>query len=653
MQRVSFKVGVAFFDGQINRAIRRRLATGKIQLESDTGELENLTDAELRSRWLSQEWTINEESLGCLANATYLAAPRDLGTYPESQQRIARLRMRYIQMVDPENTPYNVQVWEQKIADAAKELGDSKPPCPSSVQNWWRRFRDSKSILRLVPHNKPASGPRSRQRYEIFESVIAQVYLTKQKLPKLAVIEAVYRHVAALNQSLPAEQHIRRPSCSTIYRWLDDLHQDLVDAAREGAEAARVKYRAALGSVKVGRVLERIEIDHTPLDLIVIDSLTNLPLGRPWMTKAIDAYSRMVLGFYISFNSPSSYSVLQCLRRAMLPKDLWLTRFPEVKGVWPAFGIPDLVAADNGPDLHAEAVEAACLEMGIEILFCGVKIPEHKASIERFFRTANTGLIHRLPGTVFSNVDERGDYPAEEEAVINMHHLTMLLTKWVVDVYNVTSHRGIKARPLDVWLESAGNRIIELPLYPQQLEVITGIPAKRTLFHYGIELDGLQYNSEPLQMLRRRTGQNQKVDLKYYDDTVGHIHVFDPASKEYIRVPAKQQEYADNLARGVHRLVRERARKKFGEHYLSPELLQARAEIEAIIQDAIKHKKMGVRKSGAGYLGHDSEAIISGQDPLLQARQPIKQSKPTPPEDLPSGLDDDLPDFSGEQEGDQ
>ena len=66
MQRVSFKVGVAFFDGQINRAIRRRLATGKIQLESDTGELENLTDAELRSRWLSQEWTINEESLGCL-----------------------------------------------------------------------------------------------------------------------------------------------------------------------------------------------------------------------------------------------------------------------------------------------------------------------------------------------------------------------------------------------------------------------------------------------------------------------------------------------------------------------------------------------------------------------------------------------------------
>ena len=61
----------------------------------------------------------------------------------------------------------------------------------------------------------------------------------------------------------------------------------------------------------------------------------------------------------------------------------------------------------------------------------------------------------------------------------------------------------------------------------------------------------------------------------------------------------------------------------------------------------------------ADYLGVAKDTIytwvtsIFGQDPLLQARQPIKQAKPTPPEDLPSGLDDDLPDFSGEQEGDQ
>lgn len=227
--------------------------------------------------------------------------------------------------------------------------------------------------------------------------MIATVYMTNQKLPKLTVAEEIFRRIDAINHGLPAEEKVKRPARSTIYRWLESLQQDLVDASREGAEAARIKYRAALGSVKVGSVLERIEIDHTPLDLIVIDALTKLPLGRPWLTMAIDAYSKMVVGFYISFNAPSGHGVLQCLRRSILPKDEWLARFPDIKGGWPAYGIPELIAVDNGTDLHSDALESACLEMGIQILFCGSKTPQHKGSIERFFRTMNTGLVHRLP----------------------------------------------------------------------------------------------------------------------------------------------------------------------------------------------------------------------------------------------------------------
>jgi putative transposase len=418
-----------------------------------------------------------------------------------------------------------------------------------------------------------------------------------------------------------------------------------VDKAREGAEAARIKYRAALGNVKVGSVLERIEIDHTPLDLIVIDLLTKLPLGRPWLTMAIDRHSRMVVGFYISFNAPSGHGVLQCLRRAILPKDDWLARFPDIKGQWPACGIPELIAVDNGTDLHSDALESVCQEMGIQILFCGSKTPQHKGAIERFFRTMNTGLIHRLPGTVFSNVDQRGDYPAEDKAVIDMETLVHLLTKWVVDVYNVTVHRGIGERPLDRWLQSADKRIIELPVCPQQLEVITGISAKRTLFHYGIELEGLHYNSELLQTIRRRAGENRPVGLKFYEDTVEHIHVFDAHDKEYIKVPAKLAEYAEGLPRDIHRLVREHARKRFGDHCLSPQLLEARHEIELIVQDALKATKMGHRKTGARYLMHDSEAVLNREDPLTEARKPIRPVKEVPPADLPPGLDDDIPDM--------
>ena len=645
MLRTSFKVGLVFIEGQTRWQIRRRLATGKIQLESDTGELLNLSDEEIRCRWLSQTWVIDQYSLGSLANAIYLAVPRDLGTYPEKQQREAQRRQRYLQVVDPENTPYSPERWRPLIVDVASQLADRHPPCPATVQTWWRRYRRTKSVLCLIPHNKPSSGPKAKRRYQLFEEVISTVYLTNQKLPKLAVAEEVFRRVDVINNGLPAEERIKRPARSTIYRWLENLQQDLVDASREGAEAARIKYRAALGNVKVGSVLERIEIDHTPLDLIVIDSLTNLPLGRPWLTMAIDRHSRMVVGFYVSFNAPSSHGVLQCLRRAILPKDEWLARFPDIKGTWPAHGIPELIAVDNGMDLHSDALESACLEMGIQILFCGSKTPQHKGSIERFFRSMNMGLIHRLPGTVFSNVDQRGDYPAEDKAVIDMQTLVHLLTKWVVEIYNVSVHRGLGGRPLDSWLESADRRIIELPVFPQQLEVISGIPVKRSLFHYGIELDGMQYNSDLLQSIRRRSGENLPVMIKFYEDSVGHIHVFDPFNKEYIKVPAKLDQYAENLPRDIHRLVREHARKRFGDHCLSPQLLLARAEIEALVKDALKHKKMVSRKSGAAYLMHDSESVLNGKDALAEARQPLKPIKETKPSNLPSGLDDDLPEF--------
>lgn len=649
MQRISFKIGLIFIAAVIRYTIRRRLATGRIQLESDTGEVINLTDAELLQRWQSGDWIIDESSLGTLANAIYLAVPRDLGTYPESQQREAIRRRQYLQAVDPDNMPYKPDAWRERIAKVAANLDDPYPPCPSTVQSWWRRYRLTKSITCLIPHNKPSTGPKAKKKYQVFEEVIASVYLSNQQLPKLAVAEEVFRRIDAFNRGLLAEEQIKRPARSTIYRWLENLQQDLVDASREGSEAARIKYRAAIGNVKVSRVLERIEIDHTPLDMIVIDTLTKLPLGRPWLTMAIDVYSRMVVGFYVSFNAPSGHGVLQCLRRAILPKDQWLARFPDIKGAWPAYGIPDLIAVDNGTDLHSGALEAACLEMGIQMLFCGAKTPQHKGAIERFFRTMNMGLIHRLPGTVFSNVDQRGDYPSEDKAVIDMRALVHLLTKWIVDVYNVSLHRGIGARPIDCWSESAAHRLIEIPIYPQQLEVITGIPAKRTLFHYGIELDGLQYNSDLVQAIRRRAGENRPVQLKYYEDTVEHIHVFDPYAEEYIKVPAKLTEYPEGLPRDIHRLVREHARKRFGDHCLSPQLLEARAEIEALVKQALKDKRMGLRKAGAGYLMHDSESVLRGEDPLQAALRPRKKGKELPPSDLPDGLDDALPDFgSGE-----
>jgi putative transposase len=646
MQRFSFKKGLTFVELNERWELIRRLITGRLQFESSQGEIKNLTDKEILHLWSSGKWLVDETTLGINSDAIYLVTPADLSTYPIKWQEIAKRRLLYLNAIDPQNNKYNQDEWKTLIEKVAVEIGDKRPPCPSSVQAWWTRYRVTRSINTLLPRVKNGYSKKEDARYTIFEEVIKTVYLNAQKLPILDVVRKIQQRITLHNMHL--EIKIKQLGKSTIYRWVKNLRSDISDSSRLGADVARNKYRSVMGGLKVSQILERVEIDHTPLDLIVIDQTTMLPLGRAWLTLALDKYSRIVVGFYISFNPPSSYAVLQCLKQMILIKDDLLKRFSDIKNDWPVFGIPDLLALDNGMDLHSDALKKACLELGIQILFCPAATPAMKGSIERFFRTINQGLIHKLPGSTFSNIGERGDYPSEDLAAIDMETLVRLITKWIVDVYNQTPNRGIGDTPHNKWIESAKHRMIDLPVYPAQLDVITGVPAKRTVFHYGIELEGLHYNNRQLQEIRKISGENMQVELKFYEDQVAYIDVFDLNAKEYLRVEAVHEDYAKDLHREAHRLSRVQARKKFGEQYSMPQLMEARIDIEMIIKDALKAKKMGSRKLAANMLMHDSVSVFESRNPIEKVHKPLKKHISKAPDPLESGLDEDLPDLGVE-----
>ena len=157
MLRFTFKRGLLFFAGQTRWELDRRLASGRCQLCSDDGEILNLTHAEILQRWQQQEWVIDEQSLANLGEAIYIVTPRDLSTYPPAIQAIAKRRLHYLQGVDPDHTPYSPQTWQVRIQQIAQQLGDATPPCPSTVSEWWRRYRQTRSILKLIPWNRPVS----------------------------------------------------------------------------------------------------------------------------------------------------------------------------------------------------------------------------------------------------------------------------------------------------------------------------------------------------------------------------------------------------------------------------------------------------------------------------------------------------------------
>ena len=104
--------------------------------------------------------------------------------------------------------------------------------------------------------------------------------------------------------------------------------------------------------------------------------------GRPYLTVAIDVYSRCVVGFCLTLDPPSSVSVGLCLTHAVLPKEAWLAE-RGVEASWPVLGLPAVLHVDNAPEFHGEALQRGCLQHGIELDHRPVARPHYGGIVER------------------------------------------------------------------------------------------------------------------------------------------------------------------------------------------------------------------------------------------------------------------------------
>ena len=607
-------------------------------MDPPDGEPLNVTQQDFYRKYLAKEWVIDDDSL-VEGESLYEATPRDLHTFSARLQNMALRKQRYLdEIVKIQGTFVSTPAALQPIIrELAAQFQDPKPPSTTSVCRWHRRFSHGKSVANLVDRDD-RKGRRPGihgEVMEILERVIDEIFLNPQRNPAVAVHERLCGEIKRLNASRPNLPSLKPPSKATIYRYISNLEAYSVAVARFGKPEADRQFRNVKGQLTVTRILERWEIDHTPLDIILVVHLPDgvHTIGRPWMTVILDKECRMVMGFYLCLHAPSAQSVMNCLKHAILPKDEFLARFEDVKSEWPAHGLPETLVCDNGMDLHASAVASVCHELGIQLQFCPAKSPKYKGSVERFFRRVNEELIHTLPGTVFSNPRQRGDYASERLACIDMETLTHIVTKWIVDIYHQTPHKTLKTTPAAKWKDGLKERAaIELPADPKQLSIIMGIPVQRTLFHYGVEVNGLYYNAQPLQAIRRQRGENIHVDLKYYEEDLGHIHVFDEIHKEYFQVPAIQHAYASGLTLDQHEAIT-RMLKAQGQE-AAGDIFERRLELRALIFCAQRSKKMANRKEAARLIGLDSEQprgkLRDTSSPQIVSSSPNEQSDAEP-----------------------
>src|ERR1035437_1761275 len=349
------------------------------------------------------------------------------------------------------------------------------------------------------------------------------------------------------------------------------------------------------------RPLDRAEIDHTILDLLVLDDETCLPLGRPYITLCIDHYSRCILGLFISFTPPSYMSVAECLKDCFRPK-VWLkTAFPEIKNDWLAFGVMRTIVLDNGLEFHSDSLQQACYSLGIEMNYAPRRQGWFKGTIERFIGTMNRAVAHGAPGTSFANIMEKGDYDPAKHAVITLSQLNTISRKWIVDVYHQQPHRSIQTTPADKWKSIIRLEDIPLPDESTNFDVVMGRSGEKVLTHRGIDHEGLLYNSEELTDLRLRYGAKLMVEIRANDADIGHIYVLNPSTSASYSVPALRQDYAKGLSLWQHNVIK-RWQAKDPNLGTGPDgWLQAKEDIAQLIEQDFQLKRRKTRKRVARF----------------------------------------------------
>lgn len=527
-----------------------------------------------------------------------------------------------------------------EIAGSVELPGGMRIPSWSSVRRYSRIFRRAgveKSSL-LPQHHRKGNRERRLPTFVIdaVEAAIDQAYAGKGSAPEVVDVA-----IGLAKSMLPTDlseftKRQRRPgtanfdTVSTIPRCRDGSidwsklvtinfvresikRRTAIDRATmiHGVEDGKEMFAVTWQGPQARRLLQRTEIDNFRLSVFVVDAEKRLPLGYPWVTTLLDVASRAVIGLHIGFLPPSGETVAECLRHAVMPKDLaWAGMKPDGMPVlsqgWPMFGTPMVVVCDQGADFISGQMRDACYRIGMHLLPLAPGAPKLKGKVERFIKTLKTGKVGRILGLVpaLKNVQD------DKTMLFTLDELRLILTYWITEIYHQKRHETLGKSPAEAWDQLAAKMPVIPPPSDQDMNLCVGHWQQRTLDDQGIRVNGLKYNSRLLGRLRsllakdQDAGRLRDIDVKFdpADISVVSAMVEDPEHKGRtlaVEATCTQPEYADGrLTLHQHLVIKEFAKEKAGMGRITvAQLIEARLELNAIAD-----RLLGERKRNGGHV---------------------------------------------------
>lgn len=561
----------------------------------------------------------------------------------ENDQREVCRRYRYIQAYEKFGAVSRSKAsLSGVISKTASEINDDKPPAWNTLNGWIKRYNESGGRLNgLYPrhYKKGCRKDRLDPRVCKFIENCKSMYLKNSQIRVSSIHKVVEGKVISHNLGNP-DDIIKVPSYSTVkYRIEKISNEDLVKG-RIGKNKARYEFSAKGVAPTTSRILERVEADHTPLDINVLSDETGTLLGRPTLTVLIDHFSRMVTGYQISFEEPSYASASLAISNAVLCKRDLLD-FYGVEGEWPAHGVMESLVADNGAEFWSGNLDMAVGEIGSVLQYAPVRSPNYKGVVERFFGTVKTSLIDSLPGKTNGVGKGSDEYIAQNEAKLTLGEFKEIFIKWLVNVYHRQPGERTDSSPLDKWILSE-NKFPIVEESRKDIETKFMCSDTRTLSREGIKIELLHYNCDNLASIYRRDGGVELV-VKYSPFDIGYIYVFDSVNGIYMKVPCTNYDYANGLSMYAHKVIKKKIKDKKKSYQNDAVLQKAKAEIfgniDKLHERNSRVKRQVTSKRAARIVSLGVNEKEKGQD-QYQGKKSVEECAITNASDFEVGTDD-------------
>lgn len=410
-----------------------------------------------------------------------------------------------------------------------------------TIYRWLKAYDETGLVSSLIGKNRGTKIGKYKldeHTNQIINDKISSIYLTNSK-------QSITKTIRAIQMSCK-DAGIQTPHSNTIRNRIKNISEEEKIRKRFGHKKANEVFNPIKSSFPgADYPLSVVQIDHTPVDIILVDEHTRQAYKRPYLTLAMDVYSRAVLGFYLSYDPPSSMSVGMCVSHSILPKENWLNLI-EVTTDWPCFGIMDVIHVDNAKEFHGKMLRKATQEYGIELKFRPVATPHYGGHIERILGSF-AKEIHNLPGTTFSNIVEKGDYNSKDKASLTLSEFEKWLTIYITKIYHNRIHSSISDTPINklekgfLGDDKTIGKGIPQRIYDERKVKLDFLPyIERTVQEYGIVLNHIYYYDEVLRpYINSRDNENTKTKYLFRTDPrdISVVYFFDPILKDYYEIP--------------------------------------------------------------------------------------------------------------------